>query len=423
MPVTKTVRTSYGQRLKNSGSAIVTGLIMFVVGTVLLFWNEGRTVKTTRMIKEADKACVELPEPGTVNPEFEGKMVHLVGFASTPEVFSDPTFGVSADNILRMERKVEYYQLVERSETQTKENLDGSKTETTTYYYDEKWVDEPVDSKSFEDVDRRDANWTLITCENQEFVAKEAKVGAYSIPERMISSLSNESKMTINPDPEALAAVDEYAKKNYYTRRDLVQVSNNTIYVGLNPGTPAIGDVRITFYSVPQENVSIMAKVQGNTFTKFVAKNGYSMEVIRDGEHSQEEMVEEQKSANKALAWALRLLGFFLIYFGLKNIFSFLDTLTKIIPIVKYVVSFGIGLACFLIALAWTIIVIAVGWIFYRPVLGIILLVAAAALIWYVWKKGKEKKEAEAAAAPAAPVAPAAPQAPEQPQAPVDKPE
>lgn len=421
MPVTKTVRTSYGQRLKNSGSAMVTGLIMFVVGTVLLFWNEGRTVKTTRMIKEADKVCVELPEPGTVDPSFEGKMVHLVGFASTPEVFSDPTFGISAENILRMERKVEYYQMVERSETSTKENLDGSKTETTTYYYDEKWVDEPVDSKNFEDVDRREANWTLITCEDQEYVAKEAKVGAYSIPDRMISSLSNESIMTINPAPEALAAVDEYAKKNYYTQRDLVQVTNNnTIYVGLNPGTPAIGDVRITFYSVPQENVSIMATVTGNTFTKFVAKNGYSMEVIRDGEHSKDEMVEEQKASNKALGWILRLIGFLLIYFGLRNIFNFVETLTKIIPIVKYVVSFGIGLACFLIALAWTIIVIAVGWIFYRPVLGIILLVAAGALIWYVVKKGKEKKAAEDAAAAAAP-APAAPVAPEQPQAPADK--
>ncbi|MBO4756513.1 MAG: TMEM43 family protein [Bacteroidales bacterium] len=415
MPVTQTTRTSYGQRLKNSGSGIVTGIIMFVIGTILLFWNEGRTIKTTRMIKAADKECVELPEVGTLDPSFDGKMVHLTGFAATDESFADSTFGVYASDILRMERKVEYYQMVERSETETKENLDGSKTETTTYYYDEKWVDEPVDSKSFYDTDRRDANWTLIVSSDAEFVAKEAKVGAYSLPEHMVSALGNKSRLELHPDMERLALVDEYAHRNYYTRKELVQVSNNSIYVGLNPAQPAIGDVRITYYTVPEENVSIMAKIQGNTFTQFTHKNGYSMELIRDGVVSKDEMVEQEKSANKALAWVLRLLGFFLIYLGLKGIFGFLETLFKIIPIVKYVVSFGIKLACFLLALAWTLIVIAVGWVYYRPVVGILMLVAAAALIWYVWKKGKEKKEAEAAAAPAAPVAP------EQPQAPVDK--
>ena len=416
MPVTQTTRTSYGKRLKNSGSSIIPGLLMFVIGTVLLFWNEGRTIKTTRMIKQADKECVELPEVGTLDPSFDGKIVHLTGFAATDESFADSTFGVYASDILRMERKVEYYQMVERSETKTEENLNGSKTETTTYYYDEKWVDEPVDSKDFYDQDRREANWTLITCNNEEYVAKEAKVGAYSLPEHMVSSLSNESRMELHPDLERLALVDEAAHRNYYTRKDLVQVSDNSIYVGLNPAQPAIGDVRITFYTVPEENVSIMAKVQGNTFTKFTHKNGYSMEIIRDGVVSKDEMVEEQKASNKTLAWILRLLGFFLIYMGLKGIFSFLDTLFKIIPIVKNIVSFGIKLACFLLALAWSLIVIAVGWVYYRPVVGIVMLVVAAALIWYVLKRGKDKREAQEAAAAAAPAP-----APEQPQAPVDK--
>ena len=414
MPVTKTTRTSYGQRLKNSGSSIVTGLIMFVLGTVLLFWNEGRTIKTTRMIKQADKECVELPEVGTLDPSFDGKLVHLTGFASTQESFADSTFGVYASGILRMERKVEYYQVVERSETETKENLDGSKTETTTYYYDEKWVDEPVDSKNFEDVDRREANWSFIVCDDKEFVAKEAKVGAYSLPDRMISSLGNVSRMQIHPDMERLALVDEAAHRNYYTRKDLVQVTDNTIYVGLNPAQPAVGDVRITFSSVPEENVSVMAIIQGNTFTQFQHKNGYSMELIRDGVVSKDEMVQQEKAANKTMAWVLRLLGFLLVYLGIRGIFSFLETLFKIIPIVKRIVSFGIKMASLLIAIAWTLIVIAVGWVYYRPVLGILMLVAAGALIWYVLKKGKEKRAAEEAAAAAAPVAPA-------PETPADK--
>ena len=426
MPVTQTTRTSYGQRLKGSGSAIIAGILMFVIGTVILFWNEGRTIKTTRMIKAADKECVELPDVGTLDPSFDGKMVHLSGFASTPESFADSVFGVFADNVLRLEREVEYYQMVERTESETKKNLDGSEERTTTYYYDEKWVSEPVDSKDFYDSDRKDANWTLVVCDDKEYVARQAVVGAYKIPERMINSLSNKSRLDIHPDQEYLAAIDEVAHRNYYTRKDLVQVYDNSVYIGLNPAQPAIGDVRVRFYTVPEENVSIMAKIQGDSFTKFVHKNGKDMELIRDGVVSKDEMIQQEKASNKALAWGLRILGFLLIYFGLKNIFQFVDALFKIIPLITNLVSFGISLACFIVALAWSIIVISVGWIFYRPVLGILMLAAGLVAIWFVWKKGKEKRQAEAAAAPAAPVPPAAPeapapQAPEQPQAPVDK--
>ena len=419
MPVTQTTRTTYGQRLKNSGSAIVAGIIMFVIGTVLLFWNEGRTIKTTRMIKQADKVCVELPDVGTVDNAFDGKLVHLTGFATTQEEFADSTFGVYANQILSMRREVEYYQMVERTETETKKKLDGSEETTTTYYYDEKWVSDPVDSKDFYDSDRKDANWTLIVCDDQEFVAKEATVGAYRIPERMVDALSAENRMSIHPDPEVLAVVDEIAKRNFYTRKDLVQVVDNTIYVGLNPAQPAIGDVRIKFYEVPQEKVSIMAIVKGDSFTKFEHENGKSMELIRDGEVSKDEMIEQEKASNKAIAWGLRILGFLLIYFGLKNIFKFVDALFKIVPLVTNLVSFGISLACFIVALAWSIIVISVGWIFYRPVLGISMLVVGIAAIWFVWKKGKEKREAQEAAAPAAPAP--APEVPAAPETPADK--
>ena len=417
MPVTQTTRTTYGQRLKNSGSAIVGGLIMFVIGTIILFWNEGRTIKTTRMIKQADKECVELPEVGTLDPSFDGKLVHLTGFATTEETFADSTFGIFANDILSMKREVEYYQMVERTETETKKKLDGSEEQITTYYYDEKWVSDPVDSKDFYDSDRREANWTLVTCEDREYVAQEAVVGAYKLPESMVASLSNEKRMDIHPDQEYLDAIDEIAKRNFYTRKDLVQVADNSVYIGLNPAQPAIGDVRVRFYAVPKENVSILARIQGDSFAEFVHKNGKSMRLIRDGVVSKDEMIEQEKAANKALAWGLRILGFLLIYFGLKNIFKFVDSLFKIIPIVTNIVSFGIGLACFIVALAWSIIVISVGWIFYRPVLGIIMLVAGAAAIWFVWKKGKEKREAEAAAAPANP-APAPAPAPEAPAAP-----
>ena len=63
-------------------------------------------------------------------------------------------------------------------------------------------------------------------------------------------------------------------------------------------------------------------------------------------------------------------------------------------------VNLGVSVVCGVLAAVWCLVVIALGWIWYRPVLGILLLAAACAIIWYFSKKGKEK----------GPVAPAAPQ-------------
>ena len=60
MAYTETTRTSYGQRVKNSFGGIVSGILLIIIGTVLLWWNEGRAVKTTRMLKEAAGVTVEM---------------------------------------------------------------------------------------------------------------------------------------------------------------------------------------------------------------------------------------------------------------------------------------------------------------------------------------------------------------------------
>jgi hypothetical protein len=40
------------------------------------------------------------------------------------------------------------------------------------------------------------------------------------------------------------------------------------------------------------------------------------------------------------------------------------------------------------------LVTIAIAWIFYRPVLGILLLAAAGAAIFLLWKQKQEKKSA-----------------------------
>ena len=53
-----------------------------------------------------------------------------------------------------------------------------------------------------------------------------------------------------------------------------VAVNGNTIYLGPNSSSPVLGDVRVKInYIPPGRDLSVIAQVKGNTFTKYVAKN------------------------------------------------------------------------------------------------------------------------------------------------------
>lgn len=147
---------------------------------------------------------------------------------------------------------------------------------------------------------------------------------------------------------------------------------------------------------------SILAVPMGNSFTKYYdAKNEKSLETLYMGEVPMEQMFQSEKQKNKILGWVLRLLGVLLIVGGLKNIFGFVETIAKVLPFVAKIIGFGIGLVAWVIGLAWSLLIIGIGMLFYRPVLGVIVLVAVAALVYYLITL---KKKADAGEAPAAPV-------------------
>lgn len=60
------------------------------------------------------------------------------------------------------------------------------------------------------------------------------------------------------------------------------------------------------------------------------------------------------------------------------------------------------GLVCWVFGVVWSLLIIAIAWIFYRPVLGIIILAVAGGLVFWLVKRSKEKKKA----APAKPEEP-----------------
>ena len=117
------------------------------------------------------------------------------------------------------------------------------------------------------------------------------------------------------------------------------------------------------------------------------------------GKKSGDEIIDAAKESNNALLWIFRLVGILMVIGGLKGIFGFLSTILKVVPFIANIFGWGIGIVCTVIGIAWSLIIIAIAWLFYRPLLGITLLALAGFLIWVFAFKGKDKLKELAAKA------------------------
>ena len=99
MAYTETKTTGYGSRVKSSCGGIGFGIILFIAGTCVLWWNEGRTVRTGDMLDEVRDNYVEMENPNKKNAALDGELVHATAMATTEDSLSDAQFGVGAKAI------------------------------------------------------------------------------------------------------------------------------------------------------------------------------------------------------------------------------------------------------------------------------------------------------------------------------------
>ena len=448
MAYTETTTTGYGTRVGNSFKAIGSGFLLFVLGTALLWWNEGRAVKTEKMLDEAGSAYVEMENPNKKDASLEGELICGTALATTEDSLSDAQFGIGAKAIA-LRRTVEYYQWVEHSQTKKEDKLGGKEVTTTTYTYSKRWVSSPVQSSQFHDPAYQNKNTVLTTVEEAEQYAENVTFGAYKLPESLIHSISSREGMELAISEELLTQFDKATQaayerfygvqkgtqqpaqqpvqqqaipdsvkallpdsvkaaldslqavndsinrqmENANNKKDLeyIHQAGNVLYFGRVPGAPEVGDVRVTFEKVVPAKVTVMAVVDGDTFKPFKAKNGKRFETLVMGKKSGDEIIDAAKETNNIILWVLRIIGIMMVIGGLKGIFGFIETILKVVPFVAGIFGWGVGLVCTVIGIAWSLIVIAIAWLFYRPLLGISLLVLAGFLVWVFAFKGKDK--------------------------------
>lgn len=399
MAYTETTSTSYGQRLAGSAKGMIGGLLMFIIGTCLLWWNEGRTVRTAKAIGDAASHVESVADVSKIDASLNGKLIHASAFADTKDTLTDDMFGVR-ELAIRLDRKVEYYQWVENAQTREREKIGGGEETITTYTYEQKWVDKPVNSAEFKDPQYQSANKVLSEVEERNEMAQHVTFGAYTLPESLVGSISGSEPVEVRMTEEQRFTWDErlhMLRPKVNTETSLVHTSANTVYLGLSPNSPQVGDVRVTFTKVPPADISLIAQVDGSTFKAYRAKNGQSFSRVQMGTVSADEMILQARSENNMLTWVLRLVGVLLIVIGLKGMFGLLPMLFKVLPFLGSIVDAGVGLVSWILGLAWSFIIIAIAWLVFRPIIGISLLVLAIAGIVFLKRRGKKNEEKQPA--------------------------
>ncbi|MCL2340171.1 MAG: TMEM43 family protein [Proteobacteria bacterium] len=402
MAYTETQSVGWGSRLGKSVAGIGLGFILIIAGTILLWWNEGNFVATEVALREGQAVTQELGDVSTVDAGKNGQLVHATAAAETKDILADPVFGLSL-NAIRLERTVEYYQWVEHAKTETKKKLGGGEEQVTTYTYAQEWAKAPVNSSNFKDPDavRNRANTVLINLENFKAQAANVSFGAYRLPDFMIGAMSGATPLPVNLSAEAIANVQKRlalpassAPNPSGAMPNMVHVSGNTVTLGASPGTPQIGDLRVAFTHIVPGTVSIIGKVNGNTFEQFHAKNGKTIGMVDMGAHSLEDMYAEAHTANSTMTWILRAAGALSVIIGLVLITAPLSVLASVIPLLGSIVGAGTGLVSVLLGLAWSLLVIAIAWLRFRPIIGIAIVAVAVALIALLHAKGRARATA-----------------------------
>lgn len=373
---------SWGSRLVESVKGVLFGIVLFLAAFPLLWWNEGRALQTAKSLEEGQSAAVAVPAD-RVDAANEGKLVHVSGTASTPETLQDNAFGVAVQ-ALRLQREVEMFQWVEDKKSETRKKVGGGEEVITTYSYDRKWKSGLVRSDEFHDRAGH-VNPTTMPYESSDIPARNASLGAFHLTERIVGKIGGAQPHRIGADAAAKLPSNLAGR---------ARVLDGGVFVGSDPQSPQVGDLRVTWRQTPSQVVSVVGLQSANSFKPWKASAGDDVLLVQSGAHTAQEMFATAQAENSKMTWILRLVGYLMMAFGLMLILRPIVVVADFIPMIGNLAGLSATLFGLVAAFPIAALVIAVSWIAVRPLIGIAVLVAAllgfaalAAVAAAAWKK------------------------------------
>ena len=371
--VTQTTTTSWLSRIGSSLVGVLIGIILLPIAIVLLSWNEGRAVTAAAGLKRGLSSIIEI-NAESLNPQNNGKLVYLAGTVTGVTPAKDNWSGLSAAGLLRLQRKVEMYQWLERESETKVNNVGGSQTTQKTYTYVLDWSETLHNSAQFK-IPAGHQNPPM-PLRSQAFEASPVKIGVFTLDKNLLQDLNNFEAIQALKNPPA----------GYV-------IQGNSFYKGANPDQPAVGDMRVTYSAIQAQTYSMAAQQTNGALTTYHdAKNDYKIALIEPGVVSAQKLFADQASSEKLMTWACRIAGFLLLLFGLSLIMGPLSMLVAFLPFLQSLVGAGTFFVALGLAIPITLVTIAIAWIASRPLIGGGTLLVAISATWLIRSLAVKKK-------------------------------
>jgi len=326
-----------------------------------------------------------------VDPQNEGRLVHITGQLATREVLVDNVFHVSV-SALRLVRHVSMYQWREE-QVEREVHEDGGTRRVSEPRYAGAWSATPIDSGDFEQEEGHEN--PEFPAEDQTFVATRPEVGAFAVPAQLLDEVRGLESHT--PDAAAAGAVSLAGKSG--------RIWDDSIYVGQDPAQPHVGDLRVRFERTPFTPVTVVGAQRGSEIATWTAPSGRELPPhLNLGSEDADDAASDITDVNTPLTWALRTLGWLLVWLGLWLILRRAMGTERFVRLSRMLEAGAIVPA---LALATPLCVLVVGglWTAHRPVMGGLLLTLGAVLsifgVWLVRRRLSRKRAKDARKDPA----------------------
>lgn len=355
------------ERLSDTAGGTVVGVGLFFLSFYVLFTNEGRALQTAASLDEGLSRVVSLHQYAGVDRQNDHRPVHLSAKLRTSQPLHDPNYKVVVQAV-KLKRQVEMYQWVEHQESRDYQEDGETKTETT-YTYNTEWKAELINSRNF-DKEMGHINPSAMAVESVTVVAPEVRVGPFVLSKGLVEQIND--FQTLNPRYVPPAELDAF-----------LTVHGEYFYHTPSPLRPQVGDVRVSFsfaglsgegfHPGPAQTVSVVAMQRGDNLMPFKTKSGDTLEFLHLEERSAQEMFEKEHQHNNMVTWGLRAAGWALMFLGVSLTVRIFHTLVDWVPVLRELVSMGLKLFALCVSVSLSLLTVAVGWVFHRPLVAALL--------------------------------------------------
>jgi hypothetical protein len=145
---------------------------------------------------------------------------------------------------------------------------------------------------------------------------------------------------------------------------------------------------------VPNGPASFIGQQSGADFTEYQTKAGDRLLMARSGTMSAADMFKAAEDENRILTWIVRLVGVVVMFIGLTLILRPLVVVADVVPFVGNILGAGAALVAAVVTAVVAPLVIAIAWLWYRPLVSIVAIVIGLGVAFGLRALAKRKSAA-----------------------------